>query len=202
MILYSTRRADGIIAPVAKTAPTLPWHATFSRLSPHRFMQFQSQWREICRRGRDTGGERLKNRKKVQKFAVGHKCPNYLVAGIRSTRRLYGRRHRNLSGRRNLRDGRANERPRHPLFVPSLSEFAFRRTKLSPFSPPAPCKPSSLFPLSPCVGQTNSAHLGFPERTVDVWQSVGKFSTTQSSFEKIFDCAQKLSILVNQNKKN
>lgn len=69
-------------------------------------------------RSRHGGEGRRKNRKKVQKFAVGHKCPNYLAAGIRSTRRLYGRRHRNLSGRRNLRDGRANERPRHPFSPP------------------------------------------------------------------------------------
>ncbi|KAL0133862.1 hypothetical protein PUN28_001074 [Cardiocondyla obscurior] len=77
-------------------------------------MQSRAQFREICPdRDRARGEEgRQKNRKKMQKFAAGHKCPNYLAAGIRSTRRLFGRRHRNLSGRRNLRDGRANERRR------------------------------------------------------------------------------------------
>lgn len=33
--------------------------------------------------------------------------------------------------------------------------------------PPAPLQTSILSLLSPCVGQTNSAHFGFPERTVD-----------------------------------
>lgn len=147
MILYSTRRADGVIAPVAKTTPTSPRHATSSRPPPHWFnaipFAISRNMPARSRHGRQGGGGkggggregRQKNRKKMQKFAVGHKCPNYLATGIRSTRRLYGRRHRNLSGRRNLRDGRANERPRHPYVAPSLSEFAFRRTKLSPFSP-------------------------------------------------------------------
>lgn len=48
-------------------------------------MQSRSQFREICRSRSRRGGERLKNRKKVQKYGAGHKCPNYLAGGIRST---------------------------------------------------------------------------------------------------------------------
>lgn len=60
--------------------------------------------------GRDAAAaERQKNRKKVQKFGADHKCPNYLAVGIRSTAIIWTG-HRNLGGRRNLRDGRANER--------------------------------------------------------------------------------------------
>lgn len=84
----------------------------------------------------------------MQKFAVGHKCPNYLAAGIRSTRRLYGRRHRNLSGRRNLRDGRANERPRHPFSPPSLSEFRIPTHQTIPLlTPLGSCKPPPTPPF-------------------------------------------------------
>lgn len=173
MILYSTRRADGVIAPVAKTAPTSPRHATSSRPPPpppHRFNaipvgNFAKYADPIATRG---GRGRQKNRKKVQKFAIGHKCPNYLAAGIRSTRRLYGRRHRNLSGRRNLRDGRANERPRHPFSSPCRPSRCPNSHSDAPNYPPVLSRQtSSLSLLSPCVGQTNSAHLGFPERTVD-----------------------------------
>lgn len=200
MILYSTRRADSVITPVAKTAPISPRHATSSRPPPHRFnaipFAISRNMPARSRHEREGGGGggvegRQKNRKKMQKFAVGHKCPNYLAAGIRSTRRLYGRRHRNLSGRRNLRDRRANERPCYPFSSPCrplVVRIRIPTHQTIPLFALPPLQISTLSLLSPCVGQTNSAHFGFPERTVDAWQSAGKFSTAPSSFGKTFNC--------------
>lgn len=167
---------------------------------PTDLMQSRSQFREICRSDCDMRREegRQKNRKKMQKFAVGHKCPNYLATGIRSTRRLYGRRHRNLSGRRNLRDGRANERPRHPFSPPrcpnSHSDAPnYPPSRLSPrllqTSSPTPfCRPVSAKPI-PFTSVFLSGRL-----TRD-----SPLENSPSSFEKIFNSVNKLSSLINQN---
>lgn len=210
MILYSTRRVDGVIAPVAKTAPTSPRHATSSRPPPHRFNAIPVRNFVKYARSRHPGpgrwGEgRQKNRKKMQKFAVGHKCPNYLVAGIRSTRRLYGRRHRNLSGRRNLRDGRANERPRHPLFVPMSPPRCPNSHSDAPNYPssrPPPPAPANLLPL-PFVALCRPNQFRSPRFSwADSWRVTVRWKIlygSPSSFEKIFDYDNKLLSLINQD---
>lgn len=138
MILYSMRLTDGIIMWVAKrrryrgtrhhqsttAAGRIGFNAipiTISRNMPTRSRH---------------GGERLKNRKKMQKFAVGHKCPNYLVSGIRSTAIIWTATPKSRWSSKFA--GRTRERTSSPpILAPSLSEFAFRRTKLSLSVPPA-----------------------------------------------------------------
>lgn len=117
--------------------------------------------------------------------AVGHKCPNYLAVGIRSTAIIWTATPKSRWPSKFAGRTRANERSRHPLLAPLVVRIRIP-THQTTSSPAPPLKTSSSSSLSPFAGQTNSVHLAFPERTVD--SSTENFP--QSIFEKIFDCAR------------
>lgn len=145
MILYLMRRADGHNRVSRET--TIDDTATPIDHRPRRFnaIPVAISRNMPCRLATRGWRKTEKSQESAKVPAVGHKCPNYLAAGIRSTAIIWtatpkSRWPSKFAGRTRER----GERPRHPFSPPSLSEFAFRRTKLPP--PPLPLwKPPSPF---------------------------------------------------------